>query len=331
VWAVAPLVGAALGYGYGGYGYGYGYGYPGYGYGYYPGYYGYSDGYYSQPSYYYSQPTYYSQSTYSQPSYTTQPATSGQDQYLGEAVRAFQSGDYQGAERLAHHTAIDEPRNGDARLLLCLAAIANGDMRTAATEAREVVNLGGVPPWPQVYAFYQNVDRFTGHLRSLESMAKQNPQDADAHMLLGFLYLSTGYRTDAQEQLAMAEQQMPNDRIIGSLMSQACGSVPMTASLPATSQDIEGSRSIPMGSQPQAGGVNNVPGASSGNAAAPQHPAPLPDTRDQTPSTSNPPADNRSLPPPPTDDGTSSGNNPSNVQPPSARPEAPTDTSGART
>lgn len=318
IWAFAPLVG---GYGWGGYypgyyGYGYGYGYP-----YYYGNYGYND---------YSQPSYYSSNSYnySQPTYSTGTMTSGsQDQYLTQAVSAFQSANYREAERLARHAALDEPQNPEAHALLCLAAIAVGDDRTSAAEARDVVSLGGVPSWTQIYGLYQDVNRFTSHLRSLENVVKQDPKNADAQMVLGFLYLAEGYRSEAQEHLAMAAEQMPNDRIVAKLLSEAGGQVPATASRSSEPQNIEGSRSTPMINQPGNGPANVGPenaGRPIGNSQNIGQPPAAP-TEDRATTSSNAPGQ---PPSPPTEDrrGTSSDNLPA---PPSGEgPTAPTGTSG---
>ncbi len=321
VWAVAPLVYGALGYGWGGYGYGYGYGYPYYN-NYYYGYPNY--GYYSSDSYspsYYSQPAYssdtYSQPAYSQPAYSQSTATGGQDQYLGQAVQAFQSGNYREAERLARHAAVDMANSPDAHLVLCLTAFANGDERTAADEARAVIELGGMPSWSHIYAYYQNVDRYTSQLRALETKVDHDPRNADGQFLLGFLYLANGYRSNAQEHLAIAQQDMPTDRIVGNLLSQAGGSVPTTAARPS----YEGSTTAPMN--------NNIAPPMNNNIAPPSGTAP--------PTNNHPPARGaaspQSLPQPPAVDQ-DHGNAPSgNVEPPPGEPPAaPTaDAGGTRT
>jgi hypothetical protein len=324
IWAFAPLIG---GYGWGGYypgyyGYGYGYGYP-----YYYGNYGYDD--YSQPSYYSSN-----RYNYSQPGYSTSAMMSNsQDQYLNQAVSTFQSANYREAERLARHAVLDEPQNPEAHALLCLAAVAVGDDRTAADEAREVVSIGGVPSWSQIYGLYQDLNRFTSHLRSLENVVKQDPKNADAQMVLGFLYLAMGYRSDAHEHLAMAAEQMPNDRIVENMLSEAGGQVPATASRPNMPQSFEGSRNAPMTNQPGSAGPENVgppnaPSGAAGSSANGSSPnigqPPAPPMGERGTSSGNAPSGQPPAPPTENRGGTSSGNAPSG-QPPAP----PTDYRGA--
>src|SRR5207245_10397266 len=92
------------------------------------------------------------------------------------------------------------------------------------------------------------------------------------------LYLAMGYRSDAHEHLAMAAEQMPNDRIVENMLSEAGGQVPATASRPNMPQSFEGSRNAPMTNQPDSAGPENAgpPKAPSGTAGRSQtngHPA----------------------------------------------------------
>jgi tetratricopeptide (TPR) repeat protein len=213
-WGIAPLVGSLWGnwnQGYWDNGY---YGYPAY--------YGYD--YNSQPQYNYS----------SQPTYSDQPVqstlTNGGEEYLNQAVSAFQSGSYREAQRLAGHAIVDEPQNPQAHAIVSLAAFATGNYQAAAAEAHAVASINGVPSWSQIYGVYQDLDKFTKQLRQLESDARQHPQDVHAQFLLGFLYMTMGYRAEAQEHLAQVVQQMPNDRLAVNLLSEAGGQVPATAS-----------------------------------------------------------------------------------------------------
>jgi tetratricopeptide (TPR) repeat protein len=299
------------GWGYGGYGYGGGY--PYYNNYYYYGYpYDYNNG---SSSYDYSQPMY--NSGYLQPAYNNSMPPGPPDS-LSQAISVFQSGNFQEAERLAHHVVIDEPNNARAHLVLSLTAFANADFRTAANEARNAINLGETPNWSQVYAIYGNLDRYTSNLRALENAVKQNPRDPDAQFLLGFMYLANGYRSDAQEHLAMAHEAMPEDRIVGNLLSQAGGQVMSTAARPNAPRGAEGTHNAPINVQPgnapaNIGPSNNAPmnvqPGNTGTSTGPtngqkfnQPPAPPTDNRSSRPGNSSvlpsaprmPPTGNRS-------------------------------------
>jgi tetratricopeptide (TPR) repeat protein len=150
-------------------------------------------------------------------------------QYLDEALQSFRAGNYQNAMRMAEHAIVDSPRDTEAHEIVSLAAFANRDYRTAATEARAVADLGGVPSWNQVYAIYQNVDAYTLQLRSLEDYVRAYPQSADGQFLLGIQYMTTGHANDAHEHLAKAAELTPKDKIVQNLIEVAGGETPMTA------------------------------------------------------------------------------------------------------
>ncbi len=223
-WGISPL----LGY-YGGWGNGYGYGYNTYN-----NYYGYGSYPYSGYSYDNVQPAYYANNQTATAQTATYPPQSAMQEnrsdYMTHAISAFQNGNYSDAMRLASHAAIDSPRDPEAHLVISLSAMANKDFRFAAAEAHAVVALGNVPKWDQVYEVYNDLDRYTSQLRTLEAAARTNAKDPGAHFMLGFLYLAMGYRTDAQTHLDVAVQEMPNDKIAQSLLSDAGGQVPATAS-----------------------------------------------------------------------------------------------------
>jgi hypothetical protein len=256
-WGIAPLVGAFWG-------------------NWYPGYW--DNGYYGYPAYYgydyYAQPQYYNTS---QPTYTTPPAqstmTGAGDEYLNQAVSAFQSGNYREAMRFAGHAIVDQPQDPRAHAILSLAAFASGNYQAAAAEAHAVASINGVPSWSQIYGIYGDVDKFTSQLRQLEYDAKQHPQDAHAHFLLGFLYMAMGHQAEAQEQLAQAAQQMPNDRIAANLLTQVGGSVPQTASrtdMPPSNPPVTNQ---PTNQAPQQGPPNSgQPNGSSGPLNPPSNP-----------------------------------------------------------
>jgi len=134
--------------------------------------------------------------------------------------------------RLAEHAVVDSPRDAEAHELISLAAFANKDYRTAATEAHAVVALGGVPGWNQVYALYQNADAYTSQLRALEEYVKANPKSPEGQFLLGVQYLTTGYASEAHDHLAKAAELAPKDKILQELLKSSGGGKPSTANLP---------------------------------------------------------------------------------------------------
>jgi tetratricopeptide (TPR) repeat protein len=263
-WGIAPLVGSYWG-------------------NWYPGYW--DNGYYGYPAYYGYDYSSQPQSYDSQPNYSAQPVqstmTSAGEQYLNQAISAFQSGNYREAQRLAGHAIVDEPQNPQAHAIICLAAFATGNYQAAAAEAHAVASINGVPSWSQIYGVYQDLDKFTKQLRQLESDARQHPQDVHAQFLLGFLYMTMGYRAEAQEHLAQVVQQMPNDRLAANLLSEAGGQVPATASRSNEPQSFD--RTTPnqplnpvAPRNPPAGPPADSRGSSGGNQTVPPSGGPRP-------------------------------------------------------
>jgi hypothetical protein len=224
-----------------------GFGYPlglwlgGYGW-WYPGYYGYDDGpYYSYGDNY----AYADNGTVPQQSYTalepqqpnSQTGEEGQgNEYLEEGIRSFQGGDYRNAMRMAEHAIVDSPRDAEAHEVVSLAAFANKDYRTAATEAHAVIALGGVPSWNQVYAIYQNADAYTSQLRALEDYVKEHPKSPEGQFLLGVQYLTTGYASEAHDHLAKAAELAPKDKILQDLLKGGGSEAPTTANRPDSAE-----------------------------------------------------------------------------------------------
>jgi hypothetical protein len=220
--------------GYGGYG-----GYRGYGgYDWYPGFYGYGRGSYGYDGSGYANvdsgtvPQQMS-AAIEPPPQNNQIAGNGQgNRYLDEAVQNFQGGYYQNAIRMAEHAIVDFPRDAEAHEVVALAAFANKDYRTAATEAHLVTALGAVASWNQVYAIYQNADVYTSQLRSLEDYVRAHPESAESQFLLGVQYLTTGYSSEARDHLAKAAELTPDDKIVRDLMQAASDAASATANHP---------------------------------------------------------------------------------------------------
>ena len=228
------------GYGYGGWGGGW-WGYPlvgwlgGYGW-WYPGYYDYGSNdypYYYGDNYAYADTGTPASTAVEPQQQPDQGAAEGQgSEYLDQAIQAFQAGNFSNAMRMAEHAIVDSPRDAEAHEVVSLAAMANKDYRTAATEAHAVIALGGVPSWNQVYAIYQNVDTYTSQLRGLEDYVKAHPKSAEGQFLLGVQYMTTGYSSDAHDHLTLAAQLTPKDKIVQDLLKGAGGEGPATANRP---------------------------------------------------------------------------------------------------
>lgn len=139
-----------------------------------------------------------------------------------EARTAFFGGDYEKAltaldttlKTMPHDTVVHEFRG------LVLFALKKYPESAAAIYA--VLSAGPGWDWTTMSGLYASVDVYTLQLRELESFTKSNPKSADANFLLGYHYLTTGYKELASRYFGLALEQLPGDK----LLTQLAGMTP---------------------------------------------------------------------------------------------------------
>ena len=146
-------------------------------------------------------------------------------QYFNEARGAFAQGDYRNAMRLASHAAVESPQNAKGHELMSLASFALGDYLAAATQAHAAMILGPPCDWNDLYAYYNDADRYTGQLRKLEKSVASNPKSAPDQFLLGYHYLMTGSKGGCQAAFCHGRQ-VDSQRQIGPAHTQAASGEP---------------------------------------------------------------------------------------------------------
>ncbi len=211
-------------------GYGLGYGYGNY-YGYWPYYGGYYSGYpVYEGSVAVTEPA-PSQSEYAEtePSATTDEGAA----YFNAAAEAFQAGNYHDALRLANHAAVESPDNPKAAELMSLASFALGDYQAAAATAHAALAMGPPADWSTLFGYYGDAATYTKQLRALEKYSNENDSAADAHFLLGYQYLMTGYPKDAGKEFGEAANLQPQDTLAAELAKQYGGEAAAPAPPPA--------------------------------------------------------------------------------------------------
>ncbi len=196
------------------------------GYGYGGDYYGYDYPYYYQNDYGYDNYPVYEQGTAAQPQQDEYASAGTQDmggQYFAEAAEAFHAGDYRRALKFAGHAAIESPQNPKAAELMSLASFALGDYRSAAMQAHAALAFGPKPDWNTVYGYYGNVNTYAQQLRALERYSDSNPKSADAHFVLAYQYLITGYTKNAAEELDQVVKLTPQDKLASEIADHLSG------------------------------------------------------------------------------------------------------------
>ncbi len=149
-------------------------------------------------------------------------------QYYSDARDAFLQGDYNTALRLAGHAGVDAPQNPKVHELISLTLFALGNYPAAASEAHAAMAMGPIPEWKELFSFYNNVDKYTTQLRSLEKASTDNPKSAADHFLLGYQYLMTGARDNAKTEFAEAVKLTPNDKLASHYLQQLQSNSPLT-------------------------------------------------------------------------------------------------------
>ncbi len=148
-------------------------------------------------------------------------------QYYTQAKAAFLHGDYTKALHLAGSAAKQARENAQVYQLISLALFALGDYRAAATDAHAALAMGRPADWAQLYGYYDNIDTYTNQLRALERVSADNPKSPAEHFLLGYQYLMTGARADAQKEFAKAVALTPDDKLARYYLERLQADVPL--------------------------------------------------------------------------------------------------------
>jgi hypothetical protein len=132
-----------------------------------------------------------------------------QETSLQSAIKRFKSGDYEAAIDRASRALDDNPKDGDALLLLvqCYFALTNYE---AAAELLPAA-LAAAPEYDwEKYArnykkYYPSSLRFAMHLRALERFVELHPERREGHLLIGYQYGSLGSIDRALVELSRAK------------------------------------------------------------------------------------------------------------------------------
>ena len=108
---------------------------------------------------------------------------------------------------------------------MSLALFSLQDYRGAAMEAHAAVALGPISDWAQLYSYYGDLDAYTKPLDALVEYVRKNPASAEGRFLLAYHDLMMGHNPEGKEQLAMAIELAPQDKVAQQLMLQLGGTL----------------------------------------------------------------------------------------------------------
>lgn len=192
----------------------------------------------------------YNQPVLAQPPYqapangtTQQPPTSGGQEPLPpgvsqkgmaafqQAQEEFKAGNYSEALTSVDAALKEMPRDAVVNEFRALVLFAQGDYKHAAETLYAVLSVGPGWDWTTLSGLYGNVEDYTKQLRALEKHVDANPNDAAAHFVLGYQYVTCGHKEAAGKQFQAALRLNPND-VVSKQMLDTLGVTPVPESTP---------------------------------------------------------------------------------------------------
>jgi tetratricopeptide (TPR) repeat protein len=156
-----------------------------------------------------------------------------------QARAAFSRGDYAQALQLADQALKSMPNDAVLHEFRALCLFALGQVRPAAAALHAVLAVGPGWDWTTLASLYPDVDTYTKQLRKLEQFSRSQPNEADAHFVLAYHYLTMGHTEAAASQLARVIHLVPNDQVARQLYEMltyqpAADTAPKPAAAPAS-------------------------------------------------------------------------------------------------
>lgn len=140
---------------------------------------------------------------------------------LDSAVGAFRLHDYDGALNTVSNAISQQPDDAVLHEFRALILFAKGDYQQAAATLHSVLAVGPGWDWATMSHLYSDISVYTAQLRALESVVRQNPQDAAARFVLAYHYLTGGYSDAAARQWKQVVSLVPNDQVAAAMLRMA--------------------------------------------------------------------------------------------------------------
>jgi tetratricopeptide (TPR) repeat protein len=152
------------------------------------------------------------------------PAPTNQlEQMINDGTQAFRGGDYTRAAQLFGQAAAADGRNADARLAYGMAQFALGDYRQAAAAIRDGIGIAPelVNTTLDLRDNYSSDQEFDKNFERLAQQVENNPNDADALLVLGFVYHFVGDRQDSRAVFEQIRTQGGSDARLANIFLNA--------------------------------------------------------------------------------------------------------------
>ncbi len=137
---------------------------------------------------------------------------------LDRAREAFKRGQWASAEQLADKAVTLLPEDNAAHEFRALTLFAQHKYRDAAAAVYAVLSAG--PGWNEetLKSLYGNSEQYAQQLDALRSYVRDNPQAADALLLLAYHQLTAGELDSARASLERVTQLEPKDHVATELV-----------------------------------------------------------------------------------------------------------------
>ena len=170
------------------------------------------------------------------------PAADPGMQAFNDARDAFQKGDAEGALKQLDITLKTMPRDTVVHEFRSLVLFALKRYPESAAAIYAVLAAGPGWDWTTMIGLYGSADTYTQQLRALETFAKENPKSSDAHFLLGYHYMTTTHSADASKEFKLAQEILPDDKLIAQLVGMT--TPPGEATKTAAAAPTPGERAV---------------------------------------------------------------------------------------
>ena len=161
-----------------------------------------------------------------------------------EARTAFRAGDYTQALEHTDRALQEMPQDALVHEFRSLVLFALKRYPESAATIYAVLSVGPGWDWTTLIGLYPTADVYTQQLRALEAHCQQNPDAADALLLLGYHYLTCGHKDSAQRQFEKVVKLQPRDTVARQLLQALGASAPSEDRAPPAEQTAP-ERTIP--------------------------------------------------------------------------------------
>lgn len=132
---------------------------------------------------------------------------------FNQARSTFVQGDYEQALKLANEALKSMPNDAVVHEFRALCLFALGYTRPAAAALHAVLSVGPGWDWTTLASLYPDIETYTQQLRKLEEFAKSQPDQADAHFVLAYHYMTMGHTDAAANQFRAVLRLVPGDAV----------------------------------------------------------------------------------------------------------------------